>query len=115
MLYRQSDYWDIKLLALVIMKITSVVLYDVLFMHNIFSMINQSLFKLSDIQKLLKYLVRIVTSTFKNITGGCAVQSVLFAFPDCGGCPCTFSIMFVLYLNDLLSEALSSTLSVSYL
>lgn len=42
--------------------------------------------KLSDIQKLLRSLSGIATSTFKDSTGGCASLSAFSGYPDCGGC-----------------------------
>ena len=38
--------------------------------------------KSRDLKKLLQYLSGIVTSTFKNSTGGCAGQSASPGFPD---------------------------------
>ena len=51
---------------------------------------------------------KIVTSMFKNGTGGCAGWSVSSGFPGCGGLSGVFPIVFVLYPNDLPSEASSS-------
>ena len=49
-----------------------------------------------------------VTSMFKNGTGGCAGWSASSGFPGCGGLSGVFPIVFVLYPNDLPSEASSS-------
>ena len=62
--------------------------------------------KSSDLQKLLKYLSGIVTSTFNVGTGGHAGQSASPSFPGCAGLASAFLIIFV-YLNDVPSEALS--------
>ena len=59
--------------------------------------------KLSDLQKLFKYLGGTVTSTFKVGTGGRAGRSASPSFPGCGG---LFPVIFVLYLNDVPSEEL---------
>ena len=52
---------------------------------------------------------KIVTSTSEVGTGGCASQSTSPRFPCHGGFSGVFPIICVLYLNDLPSEALSST------
>ena len=72
-------------------------------------------------QKLLRYLSGIVTSTFKDGTGDCGGYTAWVSSGFCGGCGGrlgiygVFPTIFVLYLNDLLSEALSSTSSISSL
>ena len=53
-----------------------------------------------------------MTSTFKVGTTGCGGGFVSLWFPGCSGLSGVFSTIFVLYLNDLSSEALSSTLSI---
>ena len=50
--------------------------------------------KLSDFQKLFKYLSGTVTSTFNVGTGGRAGRSASPSFPRCGG---VFPVIFVLY------------------
>ena len=55
-----------------------------------------------DLQKLLRYLSGIVTSTFKADTGG---RFVSLSFPGLSG---VVPSIFVLYSNHLASEALSS-------
>ena len=57
--------------------------------------------KSRSIQKLLRYLSGIVTSTFTVGTAG------RFASPSFSGCASVFPTVSVLYLNDLSSEALS--------
>ena len=59
--------------------------------------------KLSDLQKLFKYLGGTVTSTFKVGTRGRAGRPASPSFPGYGG---LFPVIFVLYLNDLPSEEL---------
>ena len=63
--------------------------------------------KSRDLQKLLGYLSRTVTSMWKVGTGG------RFASPSLPGLSGVFATIFVLHLNDLPSEALSSTSSTS--
>ena len=58
------------------------------------------------LQKLLRYLSGIVTSTFKDVTGGCAGWSTSPGFPGCGGLFGVSPTIFILYSNDLLSKAL---------
>ena len=65
--------------------------------------------KLSDFQKLLRYLKRIVTSAFSVRTDGCAVWSASPSFSDCVGFACLFSVILVIYLNYLPSEQRSIT------
>ena len=60
-----------------------------------------------DLQKLLRSVSKIVTSMFKNGTGGCAGWSVSPGFPGCGGLFGVFPSIFVSYPKDLASEALS--------
>ena len=65
--------------------------------------------KSRDLQKLLRYLSGIVNSMCKVGTGG------QFASPPFRGLSGVFPTIFVLYSNDLPSEALSSTSSISSL
>ena len=58
---------------------------------------------------MLRYLGGTVTSTFKDGTVGCGGWSVSPGFLGCGGLSGASSTSFVLYLNDLSSEALSLT------
>ena len=60
--------------------------------------------KSRNLQKLLRYLIGIVTSAFKADTSG---------YGGRGGLLGVFLTIFVLYLNDLPSEVLSSTSSIS--
>ena len=80
------------------------------FVHDKSSSISQFINgKLVDLQKLLRYLSGIVYSTLKVGTGG------RFASPSFPGISGVFPTIFVLYSNDLPSEALSSTSSISSL
>ena len=69
--------------------------------------------KSTNLQKLLRYLSRILTSTFKVGTAGCGGHCVWVPSGFCGSHGCrsglfgVFPTIFVLYLNDLPSEALS--------
>ena len=56
-----------------------------------------------------------LTSTFKVGTGGCGGRSASPTFPGYAGLCGVFPTIFVLYSNDLPSEALSSTSSISSL
>ena len=62
--------------------------------------------KSSDFQMLVRFLSGIVTSMFKDGTSSCTVWSASPEFPRYGVFAGVFSIIFVLYLNDLSSEAL---------
>ena len=53
-----------------------------------------------------------MTSTFKIGTAGCDGQFSSPLFPDSLNISCVFPTIFVFYLNDLLSEALSLILSI---
>ena len=97
------------------------------------SMINQVLFhigKSRNLQKLLRYFSGIGILTFKPGATGCGGRggrggcSGWYRCAFCGGCGGNsglsglhgvFLTIFVFYLNDLPSEALSSTSSVSSL
>ena len=61
---------------------------------------------------MLRYLSGIVTSTFKVGTFGCGGSFESPSFPDRSGVCGVFPSIFVLYSNDLSSEALSSTSSI---
>ena len=63
---------------------------------------------------MLRYLSRIVNSTFKDGTGGCSAWSVSPGFQVRIICARISPIIF-LYLNYLPSEALLSTTSISSL
>ena len=95
------------------------------FVHDKSSSIAQFIsFKSKNLQKLLRYLSGIVTSTFKAGTGGRGVRGGRGSWDPpvvsggcgahfgCAGLCGVFPTIFVLYLNDLPSEALSSTSSV---
>ena len=71
--------------------------------------------KSSDLQKLLTCFSGIMTSTFKVIVSGCACWSASPLFAACNSLVSVFSVISVVYLNDLLSEALWLTLSSSFL
>ena len=71
--------------------------------------------KSRNLQKSLNYLSEIATSTFDVDTPGCAGWIVSHAFLGCGSRSGVFSTVFVIYLNNLPSEALSSTSPVSSL
>ena len=58
------------------------------------------------LQKLLRYLSGIVTSTIKVGTAGCGGQLASLGFPDFAGLSGIFSTIVVLYLKHLPSEAL---------
>ena len=78
------------------------------FAHDKSSFISQFFnSKSRDLQKLLRYLGRIVTSTFKVGTGS------RFASPSFPGLSIVFPTIFVLNSNDLPSKALSSKSSIS--
>ena len=80
------------------------------FVHNKSSSVTQFISSKSrNLQKLLRYLSGIVTSTFKVGTAGRFVSS---SFRDHSG---VFPTIFVLYLYDLSSEALLLILSISSL
>ena len=72
--------------------------------------------KSRDSRKLLRYLSEIVTSVFKGDIGGCGCCGGLDpsgfggASSSHAGLASIFTIIFVLYLNDLPSEALLSLL-----
>ena len=75
------------------------------FVHDKSSFISQFISgKSRNLQKLLRYLIGIVTSAFKADTSG---------YGGRGGLLGVFLTIFVLYLNDLQSEVLSSTSSIS--
>ena len=77
------------------------------FVHNKSSSISQFINgKLRDLQKLLRYLSGIVSSTCKVCNGG------QFASPSLPGFSSKFPTISVLYSNDLPSKALSSASSV---
>ena len=69
--------------------------------------------KSRDLEKLLRYLNGIMTSTFKDGTSDCAGWLVSPSFPGYGDRSGVFPVIFVLYSNNLHCEALSSTLSIS--
>ena len=86
------------------------------FVHDKSSSISQLIRdKSRDLQKLLRYLSGIVTSLFQDGTGYCGGWSASSSFPDRGGLSGAPPTIFVLYSNDLPSEAFSSTLSISSL
>ena len=64
--------------------------------------------KSRNLQKLLRYLSGIVASTFIVGTAGCGGWFAFYGFSGCG-LSGVFHTIFVLYLIDLPSEALSST------
>ena len=77
------------------------------FVHDKSSSISQFINgKSRDLQKLLRYFSEIVTSTLKVGTVG------QFASPLFPGVFGVFPTIFILYSNDLPSEALSSTSSI---
>ena len=97
-------------MVLVIMKFISVVLLCSInrksFVHNKSSSTSQFLKgKIRDLQKWLRYLSGIVTSAFKDGTGGCAGQPLSSTFPGFVGFFGVFFYFFS-YSNDL-PEALS--------
>ena len=49
--------------------------------------------KLRDLSKLLRYLGRIVTSTFTFGTGGCAGRPISPSFPGCPGLTSVFPVI----------------------
>ena len=63
--------------------------------------------KSRNIQKLLGYLSEIVTSIFKVGTSYCSGRLTSSSFQGRSSLPGVFHTIFVLYLNDLPSEALS--------
>ena len=71
--------------------------------------------QLRNLQKLLRYLRKIVTSAFKIGAIGCSGQFTFPGFPVRGSLSGVFSTIFVLYLNNLPSEASPSTSSISSL
>ena len=64
--------------------------------------------KSGKLQKLLSYLSRIVTSTFKDGARGRGGHSASPGFQGSGGLFGVSPTIFFLYLNDLPSQALSS-------
>ena len=54
----------------------------------------------------------IVTPTFRVGIAGCTDGFASPRFSVCGGLSSVFPTIFILYLNDLPSEALSSTTSI---
>ena len=77
------------------------------FVHNKSS--STSLFikeKPRDLQKLIRYVSEIVTSMFKDGTGGWAGWSASPGFLGCGGLSDVSASIFVLYSNDFPSETL---------
>ena len=77
--------------------------------HNKSSTISQFIKgKSRDFQKFLLYFRVIVTSKFKDGTGGCAGKSPSPEFPGCGGIS-GFSPTIFFYSNDLPSEVLLLT------
>ena len=73
-------------------------------------------FLYTQFQKLLRYLNGIVKGMFKGGAGGRGGQFIPFGGTyGCRGCISLFPIYFVLYLNDLPSETLSLTSSISSL
>ena len=109
-----TTVWDMKFSASN-HEISSVMLFwcsikTQSFVHNKSSSTSQFIKgKSRDLQKLLSYLSGIVTSTFKDGTGGCADWSAFPGFPGCGGRSGVSPIIFVLYSNGLPSDALSLT------
>ena len=80
------------------------------FVHNKSSSTSQIIKgKSSDLQRLLRYLSGMVISMFKVASGGRAGWWACPSFPDCDGLSGVFPVIFVLYLNHLLFEALSLT------
>ena len=65
--------------------------------------------KCNNLQKLLRYLSGIVTSTFKFGAGGYGGQFTFPEFQDCDNFSAISIPIFVLYSNDLSSETLSLT------
>ena len=83
------------------------------FVHNKSSSTSQfTNSKSRNLQKLIKYLSEIGTSTFKVGTAGCGGWFTSPGFPVHVGLSGVFTTIFVLYLNDLPSEALSTTSSI---
>ena len=64
---------------------------------------------------IVKWLSGFVTSKFKDVTGGYGGLSSPSEGTGRRGCACAFTIIFALSLNNFLSEALSSILSISSL
>ena len=80
------------------------------FLLNKSSTISQFIISKSrDPQKLIRYLSGIVTSALKNGTGGYAGRSTSSRFPGCVSLSSVSVTIFVLYSNDLPSEALLLT------
>ena len=80
------------------------------FVHDKSSAISQFINGNSrDLQKLSRHLSGIVTSVYKHGQGG------WFTPPSFSGPSGVFPAIFVSYSNDLPSEVLSSTLSISFL
>ena len=80
------------------------------FVHDKSSSISQFINGNSrDLQKLLRHLSGIVTSMYEDGAGG------RFTPPSFSGPSGVFPAIFASYSNDLPSEALSSTLSISSL
>ena len=94
----------------VIIKFTPACYYDVLSIHSLLpnnksSSISQFVNgKSRNLQKLLRCLSGIVTSTFKVGTVGCPGRFTSPGFPGRDGLSGVFPTIFVLYLNDLPSE-----------
>ena len=92
------------------------------FVHHKSSSISQFISgRLRNLQNVLRYLSGTVTSAFKAGTGGCGVFGgwVPFGFfggfGGCSGLLDVFLDYFVIYVNDLPSEALSLITSISSL
>ena len=71
--------------------------------------------KSRDLRKFLRYLIGIVASMLKHGISVCFGQLVSPSFPSCRDLSGAFPIIFGLHSNDLQSEELSSTLSISSL
>ena len=56
--------------------------------------------KSRDLQDLLRFLIEIVSSTFKDGTDVYAGRSAFPSFPGCGGPLDVFIVIFALYLSD---------------
>ena len=88
LLFINKEITETKCLVLVIMKFTPVTLLRCSintqsFVQDKSSSTSQFIkVKSRDLKKLLQYLSGIVTSMFKNSTGGCAGQSASPGFPD---------------------------------
>ena len=113
MIYTYRNNWNIKF---------SASNHTQSFVHDKSSSTSQFIgYKSRNLQTLLRYLSGIVTSTFKAGTvessgcGGSDPSSFGGICGGCGGLRVGLPTIFVLYLNDLPSETLSSTSSVSSL